>query len=321
MCLKLNNSCVTPQISVYDDANYVVNNIEPTYSSQSITLEYPNTSNQANISSTDTPLKLTTNNVWTLGYQANGEATLEYDFTDYKETVYVASEIGFGIDCSTLCSVYPCIVSLKAEMDAVEGINDNKYSKLFAAYGKAMILAEQIDIASSCGKYDDIPALLEEIKDVINASDCSVTCTATCNSSTVSEKIYGLGNEPGPAINGGDRDYYLYDAVSTDTTGSNQYSFRFNNATPSLATKFSFWMQDTEGNPTVADFESLQTNGGVVTIQDVNDPKSYLVLIATGFILNSSNEVEFNCSVDQNGATELNEVSGRFFVRVFPKIV
>ena len=194
ICLSTSVSVVAPSIQLSDSTNYAFNSIIPTVTLSTTTLNYPTTASQVDLITTSYPLALLTDNVWTGAYNAVGVLNLTYDFTAYLEKLYLSAELGFGIDNTSLCSLLPCITSLKSAMDGYKGKNTVKYDTLYASWIEAMAIAEQIDINVSCSEYDNVPSLIEDLKSVINDSDCSVNCSSCASgSSTMSQKVYGLG--------------------------------------------------------------------------------------------------------------------------------
>ncbi len=193
-CVNSNYSCVAPSITVYDTTDYDVGIVSPTVESAELVLTYPETSEIAPITATTLPLQIDTATVYTKDYRINEDITLLYDFTDYQERINVLAEGGFSVKCDTLCSVSKCINSFKEEMDAAEGYNDVKYQKMLADYNHIMSISTQVMIENACDGRDNIPALLNEITDIINASSCKTNCSGSCVISGVSERVYGLGN-------------------------------------------------------------------------------------------------------------------------------
>lgn len=193
-CIDSAYSCVAPSITVVDSADYTFNEVSPIEESTTLTLTYPVTSGISPIIATTLPLQIDTNIVYTLGYTIAASLTLNYPMTGYNERIITLAEGGFSVKCDTLCSVLSCIDSFKAEMDSAKGCNDVKYQKLKADYDYIMSLATQVMMEDACDNKDKVPALLDEITNVINLADCKSNCSGTCGVSGVSEVVYGLGN-------------------------------------------------------------------------------------------------------------------------------
>lgn len=195
MCLQTSVNCFTPEIIGYDKTQYDVNNTSPSVSNSLMTLHYPPTSGVADLETFPYPLYLATKNVWTQGYTLEGSLDLSYNFDGYTETLTVTASHAFEVICSTLCDLYPCIESLRQEMNAQKGLNDFEYQKLLGIYNEAMSLSTQVTVAQSCGHTEDISSLLAQIRNLINDSDCNSSCGQIC-SDDISKKIVGSQGDP-----------------------------------------------------------------------------------------------------------------------------
>jgi hypothetical protein len=196
MCITSQLSCSAPLILVKDTGTYTYNSVDPLFEEQVLTLIYPISSGQANLVITELPLAILTNNVWTKGYNSIGSLTLLYTYTGYQERVKLAADQSFEVECTSMCDLYSCIKSLKAEVDCqVKG--SIAWNKLQAIYEQAMAMAEQIDIATACGHYDDIPPLVNQISNLINAADCNSSCKGCTGSDGLSTQVFGYGNQSG----------------------------------------------------------------------------------------------------------------------------
>lgn len=193
--LTYNINTLTPQISLSDTQTFVVNGVTPTFETSTLTLNYPDTSGVPPLTVTAVPFTLTTNNVWTKGYSAVETVIALYDFTTYLERVKVLTEESFEVINNTLCQLYDCIKTLKDSVDYNKKYNTTKYQALLGSYVEAMAIATQIQIALSCGETDGVSALIDQVANIINSSDCSATCGAVDDDSA-STIIKGSYNNP-----------------------------------------------------------------------------------------------------------------------------
>jgi hypothetical protein len=212
MCLQSSVNCFTPEIQGSDKTQYDVDNVAPNVSNSKLTLHYPPTSGVADLESLAYPLFLATRNVWTKGYTLEGTLDLSYNFIGYTEVLNVTASHAFEVECDSLCDLYPCIESLRQEMNAE--INDQRKAYLTAVYNQTMSLSTQVMAAQSCGQTDDITSLLNQIRNLINTADCTSSCGQVC-SKNVSEKVVGSIDDPAVLETA-----YLGVGGTTPTTGA-----------------------------------------------------------------------------------------------------
>jgi hypothetical protein len=193
MCLESLVSCTAPSITVKDTVtNYDVNNVTPTHVTDALTLVYPSSSNQVTIVDSSDPLEIVTGNVWTGGYSSVGTRILEYDFTDYIEKLTITAEHPFIVECDQFCDIYSCIKAFKTELDKLT-VGSQKWQSMQATYEEIMSLAENIDVANACQQFDDIPPLIDQIKNLLNASDCTSGCDGCTGTDGDSKQVFGYG--------------------------------------------------------------------------------------------------------------------------------
>jgi len=188
-----------PSFRVDDDTNYTVGNGTVSAATRSLTVQYPATSLQPNLSAaaanTTTDLYVTTSNVWTGSTQTTLvydvtytiAATTGYDTFTYQETGTGYNSLTLDPD-NSISDIYDCLESLRQQVDNAASRKRSNYADLLSNYTYALSLVTQFREAVVANKTAALDDILAEIRAITNCQGTSAT-----NPSTQSTKIYGIG--------------------------------------------------------------------------------------------------------------------------------
>ena len=197
---------ITPDVDVYapifrvdDDSNYIISNSTVSAATRSLTLQYPATSNQSNLSAstsdTTTSLYISTNNLWTGSMQT----TLNYDVlytiaaTSSFDT-FLYQEVGIGYNTvdiaadSELSDLYLCIENLREQVAAAATQKRTDYATLLSKYTYVCSLALQWREGIIANNTSNLTDIIAQIKALTNCAGSN-----TITSSQQSKKIFGIG--------------------------------------------------------------------------------------------------------------------------------
>lgn len=197
---------LTPDVDVYapsfridDDTTYTLDNGTVSAATRTLTLQYPQTSSQPNLSAsasdTTTDLYISTSNVWTGAMQT----TLSYDVTysvatttGYDAFTYQESGTGYNntdIDADNeLSDLYTCIENLREQVDAAASKKRSDYASLLTKYTHVCSLAVQFREGVIANNTTDLDEIIADIKAITNCAGAAST-----SSSQDSKKLYGIG--------------------------------------------------------------------------------------------------------------------------------
>lgn len=188
-----------PSFRVDDNTSYTVENGTVSAATRSLTVQYPATSAQPNLSAsaadTTTDLYVSTSNVWT----GSTQTTLAYDVTytiaattGYDTFTYQESGTGYNsltLDPdNSISDLYDCLESLRQQVDNAASKKRSNYADLLSDYTYALSLVTQFREAVVANKTAALDDIIAEIKAITNCQGTSAT-----NPSTQSTKIYGIG--------------------------------------------------------------------------------------------------------------------------------
>lgn len=188
-----------PSFRIDDDTSYTVDNGTVSAATRTLTLQYPQTSLQSNLSAsasdTTTDLYISTSNVWTGAMQTTQTYDVTYTIaatTGYDTFTYQESGTGYNstnIDAdTTLDPLYSCIENLRQQVETAQSKKRNEYAELLSDYTYVMSLVTQFREAVYTNNTTALDDIIAEIKAVTKCSGSSNTST-----STASKKLYGIG--------------------------------------------------------------------------------------------------------------------------------
>lgn len=231
---------LTPDADVYapsyridDDTVYTVENGTVSAATRTLTLKYPQTSAQPNLSATTsdttTDLYISTANVWTGALQTT--QTYDVTYTIAATTGYVAftyQESGTGYNTTTidadneLSDLYTCINNLREQVNTAASKKRSNYADLLSKYTHVCSLAVQFREGVIANSTTDLDEIIAKIKAITNC-----TGSASTTSSQQSKKLYGIGGNSES----------IQDIVSDMFTSGTQYGIgvTYNDSTDTIS--------------------------------------------------------------------------------------
>lgn len=167
--------CVSPQFLTKDTTDYVIEGITPTFD-HLLKLAYPNAINGSTRTPTTTTGFTITRGVGQFfqGAQTTSVSSgLTYLFTD-NLTVIDLLVFGedFTVDCTDICGVWCCVKTLRREVLKPNCCDKDKQ----ALYSLVMSMLWDVQYSINCGKGDDVNALMDRIKAMLNCKDGCKGC-------------------------------------------------------------------------------------------------------------------------------------------------
>ena len=189
-----------PSFRVDDDTSYTVDNGTVSATTRTLTLIYPQGSNQANLSAQTTAtaladLYITTANVWTGSMQTTLAYNVTYTIaatTGYDTFTYLESGTGYDTEDinpeNALCDLYDCMENMRKKVNSAASKKRSNYQELLSDYTHGMSLAGQFREAVTCDKTSALNDIITDMKAAFSCEGSNSTAT-----SQASRKVYGIG--------------------------------------------------------------------------------------------------------------------------------
>jgi len=175
--LGLTVNCIIPKLSSKDNTNYTVNGENPSTATYAHKIEYPQTTEAADVTGTGQLLETGTfYTIKNIGLQHSSTivSTVAWTFNGWSVNDVLTGDAYVDVFCDNdLCDVYCCMRSHWQAWINAKCKSKTEYEKQGDILAKLIINVTLLKQAMECGKGDDISKYVEQIKTIGNCSgDC-----------------------------------------------------------------------------------------------------------------------------------------------------